>query len=219
MRGALLALETTGLVSRAALFVDGRPEGESRATGERSHGRDLLPLVRDLLREAGVLRPKVVAVSAGPGSYTGIRVGMAAAMGLAVGWEARLVAVPTFEAWALSAWQETQGGVLALRPAGRDEAFVQMFKAPDEPPGEARRIGREAFSNLVAGAMGLLLVGEIPPAWNPLVKDMGGPTFLPAGGARSIGGWALHHEEDAHGLEFLPIYLRPPGTGGRGGTA
>lgn len=216
--GVLLALETTGFLTSVALFHDGRRQGERNAAGERSHGRELLPLVRDLLEEAGLGQVDVIAVSAGPGSYTGIRVGMSAARGLALGWGARLQAVPTFEAWAGSARSEPGERIVALRSAGDQAAFVQAFDASSQPAGAAQRLAREDLGAFLGGGPACL-VGEWPPTWENFLRTSGTLRLEVAGRASAIGLWALYHEGDAHGMGFLPIYLRPPGTGGRGGTA
>jgi tRNA threonylcarbamoyladenosine biosynthesis protein TsaB len=79
-------------------FVDGGTTSAEAHELGRTHSTALLPKVAALL--AG-RRPDAVAVAAGPGSYTGIRIGMATAEGLARGFAIPAVAVPTFVAWAL----------------------------------------------------------------------------------------------------------------------
>jgi tRNA threonylcarbamoyladenosine biosynthesis protein TsaB len=82
-----------GLITERSLFLS------------RAHSSRLLKLVHDAMCDVGAGRRDIsaVAVSAGPGSFTGLRIGMATAKGLAFGWGCALVPVPTLDALALTA--------------------------------------------------------------------------------------------------------------------
>ena len=103
--GGLLAIETTGPVCSAALMTaDGRTLYRASAEG-LMHLTSLLPMVRELMEEAG-LRPRQigrVVVSAGPGSFTGIRIGVATARALAQALRIPVVKVPTLETFVYNA--------------------------------------------------------------------------------------------------------------------
>lgn len=92
-----------------------------------SHSNDLLRLVKSLLEKANIsLREiEVFAASVGPGSFTGLRIGLATLKSFAATLERPCVAVPTLEAIAYGAG--AKGKTLAMLPAGRGEVFAQLF--------------------------------------------------------------------------------------------
>jgi tRNA threonylcarbamoyladenosine biosynthesis protein TsaB len=97
-----------------------------------SHSNDLLSLIRTALEEAKVsLREiEVFAASVGPGSFTGLRIGLATIKSFAATLERPCVGVPTLEAIAYGAG--VSGKTLAMLPAGRGEVFAQLFSVDGE---------------------------------------------------------------------------------------
>ncbi|MCR5119888.1 MAG: tRNA (adenosine(37)-N6)-threonylcarbamoyltransferase complex dimerization subunit type 1 TsaB [Lachnospiraceae bacterium] len=96
----ILAIESSGRCASAALLSDGMIKGEYTLDTGLTHSETLLPLTDSLLKGTGGEKPDVIAVSAGPGSFTGLRIGAAMVKGLADGWKAGVIAVPTLEALA-----------------------------------------------------------------------------------------------------------------------
>lgn len=128
----LLALETATDVCSVALFDDDRLLGLGEVLRPRAHAAMLAPLVRDVLAQAdcGVEDLTAIAVSAGPGSYTGLRIGASTAKGLAYVSGADLVAVPSLEALAFGAQDvlaEDDLLVAAFR-SRRDEVYAAAFR-------------------------------------------------------------------------------------------
>jgi tRNA threonylcarbamoyladenosine biosynthesis protein TsaB len=103
------------------------------APGERpGHTQQLLPLAHAALTEAGAQWRDVTRIGAGvgPGTFTGIRIGVATARALAQGLDAETVALSTLRALALDAGGAAdQGNVLAILDARRGEAFVAAYDA------------------------------------------------------------------------------------------
>ena len=139
----LLALETATDVCSAALHDGRRVIADASVRLPRSHAARLAPMVAGLLAhvgaEAGDLN--AVAVSAGPGSYTGLRIGASTAKGLAYTADAALVAVPSLEAMARAAWPAAGfDPILAAFPSRRGEVYAARFRpeaAGLAPLGEA----------------------------------------------------------------------------------
>jgi tRNA threonylcarbamoyladenosine biosynthesis protein TsaB len=128
----MLSLETA---TRAGSIAVSR--GESiliSAVGdpELSHSNDLLSLIRTALEDAKIsLREiDVFAASVGPGSFTGLRIGLATLKSFAATLARPCVGVPTLEAIAYSAG--ASGITLAMLPAGRGEVFAQLFSVDGE---------------------------------------------------------------------------------------
>ncbi len=129
----LLALETATDVCGVALAQKGRVTVELTLHRPRRHAEWLVPLIGDALRYGGVAPGDLgaVAVSAGPGSYTGLRIGASTAKGLALATGALLCGVPTLEALAAACAPFAAEGdaVVAALDARRDEVYAASFRA------------------------------------------------------------------------------------------
>lgn len=120
----ILAFDTSSAACTAALF-DG--EGQCIAAIDdhigRGHAERLVPMLEEML--AG-RRADTVLVGVGPGSFTGIRVGVAAAHGLAIGWNAEVRGLSSLAL--LAASSGTEGPLVAAVIGGHGELFVQEFE-------------------------------------------------------------------------------------------
>jgi len=125
----LLAIETATSVQSVALVEDDRLLVELSYEAQGNRGGVLLPTVDQVLKKAGVAARDldVVAVSIGPGSFTGLRVGLATAKGLALGAGARVVGVPTLEALA-EGYASADTTICALLDAYRGEVYMALFR-------------------------------------------------------------------------------------------
>jgi tRNA threonylcarbamoyladenosine biosynthesis protein TsaB len=121
-----LALETSGDVGTVALDAQD-PPSVLRFTEGMAHGKLLLPSVEDLLKQAGLRRPDYVAVGIGPGSYTGLRIGVTVARTLAWTWECPLLGIGSLTALALEAgWQARP--VVTLVDAKQGEVYAAAYR-------------------------------------------------------------------------------------------
>jgi tRNA threonylcarbamoyl adenosine modification protein YeaZ len=121
--GTILAIETTGSLCSVALAFDGRVFHRASAEGLR-HLTSLVPMIDEVVSEAG-LKPldlQMIAVSAGPGSFTGIRIGVATARTLAQMIGIPLIKVPTLETFAYlpCTRQRDRHSVLSAQDKGTD---------------------------------------------------------------------------------------------------
>ena len=134
----ILAFETSAKAVSVALLEDETLLGESYQNTGLTHSQTLMVMAEDLLRQCGrqVSDLNAVAVAAGPGSFTGVRIGVAAAKGLAWGAELPCVGVSTLEAMAesLAAYQ---GYVCPVMDARRSQVYNGLFLAEN---GTLRRI-------------------------------------------------------------------------------
>ena len=167
----ILAIDTSTAACTAALF-----DGAGRCIGRRDeligrgHAERLAPMLAELLdcREA-----EEILVGVGPGSFTGLRVGIAAAHGLAIGWNARLHGLSSLALLAASAGAE--GAVAAAMTGGHGELFVQEFGSDLLPASELLNLppalaAAQVSADLVAGPGAAALVeargsGRVIDAW------------------------------------------------------
>jgi len=122
--GTLLAIDTSGATASVAVYRD-QILAESVWQSGRAHSSQLLPAIESMLRLAGVARADIsaIAVAGGPGSYSGLRVGVSTAMGLSVALGIGVMQVPTLDviAWGqvASTIAEQQRPVRAAIEIGR----------------------------------------------------------------------------------------------------
>lgn len=125
----VLGIESATFAQSVALLEDDRVVAEASYVAEGGRGGRLMPTVDEVLRQAGLSVGDLdaVSVSVGPGSFTGLRVGLATAKGLARGAGVSLVGVSTLEVLA-EGYDVKEGSICALLDAYRGEVFAAMFR-------------------------------------------------------------------------------------------
>jgi len=143
----ILALETSAKACSAALTEDGRVVASAYQCTGLTHSRTLMPMVKDMLANAEIPIEDcgAIAVANGPGSFTGLRIGIAAAKGLAFAAGIPAVGISTLEAMATGA-ACMDGLIVCAMDARRQQVYNAVFSAengeltrfsPDRPIGLA----------------------------------------------------------------------------------
>ena len=194
----ILAIDTSTAACSAALFSD---EGECLAKHDeligRGHAEQLVPMLEALLEGR---RANRILIGVGPGSFTGIRVGIAAAHGLAIGWEAELAGMSSLAL--LAAGSAGAGEVAAVVNGGHGELFVQQFDAATLEP------STDLFNLPAAQAAAEISADRASgPAAESLVQARGS--------GKAEEGWpsasnALRLPERLRSLPPKPLYARAP---------
>lgn len=212
----LLAFDTAqGALSAAVMDGEG-VLASSFEPRTRGHAEALMPLLETVLAEAALSFADLdaLAVTVGPGTFTGLRVGLAAARGLALARSLPLVGVTTLEAVAEPAGAEADETCVALFDARRDEVYMQAF-APSLTPPLLVSLD-EAMTPLPPGK--LVLVGTGAPLLAPRLEAAGRAFRLspakPQPEAQAVGRLALARIA-AQGLDAFrtapePLYIRAP---------
>lgn len=129
----ILAIESSGLVASAAIASDDRIIGEYTANTDLTHSKTLLPMIDELAHLTGEDLSTVdyIAVSSGPGSFTGLRIGSATAKGLAFAWDKMIVPVPTVDsiAWNMAG---AEGYVCPVLDARRGQTYTGIYSFHSE---------------------------------------------------------------------------------------
>jgi tRNA threonylcarbamoyladenosine biosynthesis protein TsaB len=157
---AILALETSMTACSVAIL----PVGGGRAVERyeempRGHAEALFPMIEAVMAEAGLDYSALttIAVGLGPGSFTGVRAGVAAARGLAVATGQPVVGIGTLEIMARRCVRELDGaerstGFAVVADARRGEVYLQVFTAKGEPLGSPAVVAvPDALAHLPAG--------------------------------------------------------------------
>jgi tRNA threonylcarbamoyladenosine biosynthesis protein TsaB len=130
----ILSIETATDVCSAAVIAGGEVAGRRTITRPRMHAERLVPIIGECLDEAGLPASALdaVAVSAGPGSYTGLRIGVSTAKGIVFATGARLIAVPTLEALAVHHLTTSGDRVACVMPSRRGECYAAVFECGED---------------------------------------------------------------------------------------
>jgi tRNA threonylcarbamoyladenosine biosynthesis protein TsaB len=128
----ILSVETATLAGSVALTRDEDVLAAFAGDAKVSHSNTLLNDIDRLLSETQVTLPEIdlFAVAIGPGSFTGLRIGIATVKALAATLDRPCAGIPTLEAVALAAGASAR--TVALLPAGRGEVFAQLFSVTDD---------------------------------------------------------------------------------------
>lgn len=162
----ILLIETSAALCSVALGEDGRCVAYKESTQARSHAAMTAVLIEQLLKERGlrVQDCDAVCVSKGPGSYTGLRVGVSSAKGLCFGAGIPLLAIGTLDVLIAQSIPSTQTphsrweAIIPVIDARRDEVYTAIYT----PLPIAGTVGDEAASYRAAGEVRSLIVGQEP---------------------------------------------------------
>ncbi|WP_332713160.1 tRNA (adenosine(37)-N6)-threonylcarbamoyltransferase complex dimerization subunit type 1 TsaB [Pelagibacterium mangrovi] len=128
-----LAIDTArGRLQLALIFADGAADSEIRDIA-KGHAEIIFPAIDELMTRHGLAYGDIerIGVSTGPGSFTGLRIGLSAARGLGVALDIPVLGIPSLLALSLS----RPGPSELIVDARRDEAYRQTFSAPGHPEG------------------------------------------------------------------------------------
>jgi tRNA threonylcarbamoyladenosine biosynthesis protein TsaB len=128
----LLSIETSESLCGACVYYSDKKYFEVKINLKYSHAEKLFDLINFVLNSAGIETKQLsaIAVSSGPGSFTGLRIGMSAAKGMAVGAMLPIIPVPTFEAMALqlSDYLHENSNVIIANKVNVEEIYFAKFQ-------------------------------------------------------------------------------------------
>lgn len=217
----ILAFETSAKSASAALLEDGKLIGEYYQNCGQTHSRTLMKMAQDLLENCGVAVKDLTAVAcaAGPGSFTGVRIGVAAAKGLAWGAEKPCVGVSTLEAMAQQATQ-FDGIICCAMDARREQVYNAVFSCEHgvlTRCTEDRAISMEELENELKNTeKPKIMVGDgALLCYNTFGKNLSGCVCAPehqimqrASGVALAAEKLLQSGAEFDGAELVPNYLR-----------
>lgn len=218
----ILGIDTATRIGSVGLVEHGRVVAERSAMAHPGHGGMLAPLIQRLLADTGwsLRSVEAVAVSIGPGSFTGLRIGLSLAKGLAYAGKARLLPVPTLDALAAVAGAEPGEFVCPILDARKGELYAALYavtaRGELEPRRAAALLRAEELPACIPGRCRFLGDG-VETAGEFLEATLGGRALVlpfthyhPRGGAVALLGAAEHAVGDGAALGALePHYIRP----------
>ena len=153
----ILLIETATQVCSVALSIDGKIVSVKEQSGQNLHASNLTLFIEEVIQSAALTYPDLdaVAVSKGPGSYTGLRIGVSTAKGLCYALEKPLIAIETLRMMAAGFAAEYPGYPGLICPmidARRMEVYTSIFNSNLDvvEPTSAKIIDEESFSDLLS---------------------------------------------------------------------
>lgn len=177
----ILALDSSGLVASAALLEGDQILAEYTVNYKKTHSQTLLPMLDEISRmlELDLSTVDAVAVAAGPGSFTGLRIGSATAKGLGLALGIPLVEVPTLDAMAMNL-PYAKGLICPIMDARRQEVYSGIYRFEGDKLVTVREqqalpvlaLARElAALDPALTAEGIIFLGDGVPPYRTLIDE------------------------------------------------
>ncbi|HYH19594.1 MAG TPA: tRNA (adenosine(37)-N6)-threonylcarbamoyltransferase complex dimerization subunit type 1 TsaB [Azospirillum sp.] len=213
----VLGLDTATSGCSAAVWDDGRVTARRAGPMARGQAEALVPMVQAVLAEAGVAVDDLdrIAVTVGPGAFTGLRIALATARGYALAAGLPIVGLTTFDAVAHALPEEERRGrrVLVAIDSRRAEPFLQLFDEDLTPVGEPALLEPAAVPGWLPGGP-LLVAGDAAAMLAPVLAPVPGgrpeTAFATGPGLPDAAVVAALGARRAAGLPAQPLYLRAP---------
>lgn len=171
----ILGIESSSLVASAAIVTDDILTAEYTVNFKKTHSQTLLPMIDEIVRmtETELETIDAIAVSGGPGSFTGLRIGSATAKGLGLALKKPLIHIPTVDAMAWNLWG-ARGLVCPIMDAKRNQVYTGIYRMEN---------GLEAVKEQCAMDMGALaeelnrlgepviFLGDGVPVYKEIIKE------------------------------------------------
>ena len=213
----ILAFESSARAASVALVEDGRLISQYSQCSGLTHSRTLLPMAEDMLKNAELSLDKVdlFAVAHGPGSFTGIRIGVSTVKGLAWAADKPCVGVSTLEAMA---WHGLAAGglVCPVMDARRSQVYNALFKVENGKPVRLCEDRPIALSQLVEELRTLnapaFLIGDGAELAEKYLREQGLACTVAPENLRWQSAWgvamAAMDKTPGNADALLPVYLR-----------
>lgn len=227
----ILAIESSGLVASAAILNDEKLVSEYTMNNKQTHSQTLLPMIDEIVRAAGMDAADMdyIAISRGPGSFTGLRIGSATAKGLGLALKKPIIEVPTLEALAWNLYGCRQVLICPIMDARRQEVYSGVYRfipAADAAPDEfvletVREETAGPLEELVGYLNGcgteVIFTGDGVPVYRELIREKMSVPFSFASKtellqrASSVAELGLRYAMQGKAVtaeEHSPVYLR-----------
>ncbi|SEK92907.1 tRNA threonylcarbamoyladenosine biosynthesis protein TsaB [Chitinophaga rupis] len=222
----ILNIDTATATGSVALSKDGVVLAMRENTQERDHAAILTLFIQEILRTQNISPAQLdaIAVSAGPGSYTGLRVGVATAKGLCYAWNKPLLGISTLQMMAqgmIIATQDTHALYCPLLDARRQEVYTALYDAQldEHMAPQALILTADAFREWLDKEK-IYFFGDGSPKWQQLMPPHHNAVFasyhISAAHMVPLAEAAFQRQQFADVAYFSPYYLKPFYTPAKG---
>ncbi len=213
----ILVIDTSGPVCGTAVMDEDKVYSEYTAQNKNTHSASLMPMIEAALNAAGTTLKELDAIAAvtGPGSFTGVRIGVATAKGLAHGTSLPCIPVDALEALAASAG-DFDGAVCPIQDARAGQVYGAVFRQGERLTGDQPMKLEDYLDQAERLGQSFLFLGDGAPVHQEAIRARLGEKAIFAPAFRnylrpSAAGWiALKKGEKTDYLGLEATYLRPP---------
>lgn len=147
----ILGIDSSGLVASAAILSDDTVVSEFTVNNKKTHSQTLLPMIEQVVKMAGIELEELdaIAVAAGPGSFTGLRIGSSTAKGMALALKKPILSIPTLEGLAYRLTPVTDELVCPLMDARRNQVYTGIYQNKKEGIEAVRQQEAVAIEELI----------------------------------------------------------------------
>ena len=147
----ILGLDSSGLVASVAIVEDNDLKGEYTVNYKKTHSQTLLPMLDEVAKmiELDLNSIDAIAVSGGPGSFTGLRIGSSTAKGMALALKKPILSIPTLEGLAYRLTPVTDELVCPLMDARRNQVYTGIYQNKKEGIEAVRQQEAVAIEELI----------------------------------------------------------------------
>jgi tRNA threonylcarbamoyladenosine biosynthesis protein TsaB len=218
----ILGIETATKVLSVAIVAETQTMVEYTLNSGQNHEPHLMPMVERVLAESHLEPDRIsaIAVSTGPGSFTGVRIGLAAAKGLALALKKPLVGIPTLDGLSYNAASASSPVTICpIIDAKKGEVYAAFYKQKDGKPGMEKLTGYmvlplEEILKQVSGTT--VFVGDILPLRKKIKEELGDRAFFAppehnlakASSIAFLGQAKIARGEETGIYELTPLYVR-----------
>lgn len=130
----IIALDSSGLVASVAVMTENTLIAEYTVNYKKTHSQTLLPMLDEIVRmsDTDLSEIDAIAISEGPGSFTGLRIGAATAKGLGLALNKNIISVPTLEALAYNLFGTGDKLICPLMDARRNQVYTAVYRLNGE---------------------------------------------------------------------------------------
>ena len=129
----IIAIDSSGLVATVAVLADDTVIAEYTVNYKKTHSQTLLPMLDEIkkMTELDLASVDAIAIAAGPGSFTGLRIGSATAKGLGLALKKPIIEVPTVDALAMNMWG-TADVICPMMDARRGQVYTGFYEFDED---------------------------------------------------------------------------------------
>lgn len=217
----ILGIESSSLVASVAVVTDDVMTAEYTVNFKKTHSQTLLPMIDEVVRMLGIGLESIdaIAVSGGPGSFTGLRIGSATAKGLGLALDKPLIHIPTVDAMAFNLYG-TAALICPMMDARRNQVYTGLYRYPcsfEVVKAQCAMDVKELLKGLNERGEKVIFLGDGVPVYQEMIRDLITVPyeFAPAhvnrqrgGSVAAMGLWYYAQGRTEAAGEHQPDYLR-----------
>ena len=218
----ILALDSSGLVASVALLENDNLVAEFTVNNKKTHSQTLLPMLDEVVKAAGIELDTVdaIAIAAGPGSFTGLRIGAATVKGLSLALDKPIIPVPTLEGLAYNFWGSDRL-ICPIMDARRNQVYTGVYEMREgqmvEVMDQCAMDIHDLLKELSQYPVKVHFLGDGVPVYEEIIREeiVNEYSFAPAHMSRqraaavaALGALYYHQGRVETAAEHRPVYLR-----------